>query len=102
MVYIGELIRYLMNRPPEPRDAMNPLKKVIGVGLRPELFRPFKERFKVSEVYEIYAASELNLAFVNLLNLEGTVGLCPLPWKLVRWDAARQEPARDAAGRSFA
>lgn len=96
--YIGELCRYLMNQPPSPDDADNPVRRIVGNGLRPDIWRAFKQRFGIDEVYEFYAASEGNIAFVNLLNLDCTVGLCPAPYALVRYDIERDEPVRGPDG----
>lgn len=96
--YIGEIPRYLLNQPPDPRDRANPVRKVIGVGLRPELWEPLKSRFGVEEVYEIYAASEMNVSFLNVMNLDRTVGFCPMRWALVSFDVDEGEPRRDARG----
>ena len=97
--YIGELPRYLLNAPGRPEDADNPVRAMVGVGMRRELWRPFVERFGVGEVFEIYAASEANTAFVNPFGIEGTVGFCPTPHALLAWDDAREEPRRDPRGR---
>lgn len=96
--YIGEIPRYLLNQPPDPHDRANPVRKIIGVGLRPELWQPLKERFGIDEVYEIYAASEMNVSFLNVMNLDRTVGFCPMRWTLVGFDVETGEPRRDARG----
>jgi citronellyl-CoA synthetase len=98
-IYIGELCRYLMNQPPSRDDRRHAVRKIVGNGLRPDIWRAFKERFGIEEVYEFYSASEANIAFVNLLNAECTVGLCPAPYALVRYDVDRDEPVRGADGR---
>ncbi|MBZ0234392.1 MAG: long-chain-acyl-CoA synthetase [Deltaproteobacteria bacterium] len=97
--YIGELCRYLLNQAPRPDDRDNPVTKIVGNGLRPDIWKEFKQRFGIDEVYEFYAASEGNIAFVNLLNADCTVGICPAPYALVKYDVDRDEPVRDAAGR---
>ena len=51
--YIGELCRYLMNQPARSDDGDNPLTKIIGNGLRSDIRRKFKDRFRISKVYEI-------------------------------------------------
>jgi citronellyl-CoA synthetase len=84
--YIGELCRYLMNQPPRSDDPDNPLTKIIGNGLRPDIWHDFKNRFGISKVYEIYGAAESNLYFVNLLNLDCTVGRCSLPYAIIKYD----------------
>jgi citronellyl-CoA synthetase len=98
-VYIGELCRYLLNQPRRPDDRDNPVRMITGNGLRPDIWKDFKARFGIDEVYEFYAASEGNIAFVNLLNADCTVGICPAPYALIKYDIDRDEPVRDAAGR---
>jgi citronellyl-CoA synthetase len=96
--YIGELCRYLMNQPPQPDDRDNPLTKIIGNGLRPDIWHAFKQRFGISKVYEIYGAAESNLYFVNLLNLDCTVGSCRLPYAIVKYDVDEDTAFRDQDG----
>ncbi len=44
--YVGEICRYLMNQPIKSDDSDNPLKKIIGNGLRPDIWKDFKERLE--------------------------------------------------------
>jgi citronellyl-CoA synthetase len=74
--YVGEICRYLLNQPVRPGERENSVRKAIGVGLRPELWGVFKQRFSIDEVCEVYGASESSGAFINILNLDRTVGLC--------------------------
>jgi citronellyl-CoA synthetase len=96
--YIGELCRYLMNQPPKSNDRDNTLTKIIGNGLRPDIWQDFKNRFGISRVYEIYGAAESNLYFVNLLNLHCTVGRCTLPYAIVKYDVDENRAIRDKNG----
>lgn len=96
--YIGELCRYLMNQPPRPDDSDNPVHKIVGNGLRPDIWKQFKERFGIDEVYEFYGASEANIAFVNVFNFDCTVGFCPAPYALVEYDIDADEPVRGPDG----
>jgi citronellyl-CoA synthetase len=96
--YIGELCRYLMNQPPQSNDHDNPLTKIIGNGLRPDIWHSFKNRFDISRVYEIYGAAESNLYFINLLNLDCTVGTCRLPYAIVKYDVDEDIAIRDKNG----
>jgi len=96
--YIGELCRYLMNQPPKSGDSNNPLNKIIGNGLRTNIWKEFKKRFGISKVFEIYGAAESNLYFVNKLNLDCTVGTCRLPYAIVKYDVDEDEPIRDEKG----
>lgn len=97
--YVGELCRYLLNKPAQADDATNSLKFMIGNGLRPEVWGPFKQRFAIEEVREIYGASEGNLTSVNLFNLDNCVGMIFTPHALVKVDQETEEPIRDAKGR---
>ena len=99
LVYIGEIPRYLINQPARSDDRDHPVRKMIGVGLRADIWHSFKERFGIDEIYEIYAASEFNIAFLNVLNLDCTVGVCPLPWALVEFDVESGRPVRNRRGR---
>ena len=58
-----------MNAPEKDNDADNPAVKMVGSGMRPDIWRGFKQRFGIREVYEFYGASDGNLSFVNLLTL---------------------------------
>ncbi|RLB40094.1 MAG: long-chain-acyl-CoA synthetase [Deltaproteobacteria bacterium] len=96
--YVGELCRYLMNRPPTAEDRNHPLRTIIGNGLRPDTWRTFKERFGIEKVYEIYGAAESNIYFVNLLNLDCTVGTSRMPYAIVRYDIDEDRPVRGKDG----
>lgn len=99
IAYIGEVVRYLLEQPVTPLDRAHRVRKAVGLGLRPELFRHFKRRFGVREVYEYYGASELNSGFFNVLNIEGTVGICPSPWAIVACEPGTGRPLRGPSGR---
>ena len=96
--YIGELCRYLMNQPERADDADNPVTKIVGNGLRPDIWKQFKARFAIDEVYEFYGASECNIIFINALNIDCTVGLCPAAYAIVEYDIDAGEPLRDERG----
>lgn len=96
--YIGELCRYLLLQPERADDAMHGISKVIGNGLRPELWMRFKERFGIERIMEFYAASESNNIFMNLGNVDQTVGYSPGPWKLVKYDIDQDVIVRDKKG----
>ncbi|MDF0530045.1 long-chain-acyl-CoA synthetase [Tsukamurella sp. 8F] len=98
-IYIGEICRYLLGQPPKPTDRDNRIRVAVGNGMRPEIWSEFTERFGIARVMEFYAASETNMAFVNVFNLEGTVGLCPLPHAIVEYDLDTGGPLRGPDGR---
>ncbi len=96
--YIGELCRYLLNRPDDPRDRDHRVRVIVGNGLRPEIWDAFRERFGIGRVCEFYGASESNLAFANGFGLERTAGFCPLPFAIVEFDVLDEQPVRDRKG----
>lgn len=98
-IYIGELCRYLVNTPPQPDDHRNPLKRMMGNGLRPDVWLEFKERFGIKRIAEFYGASEGNVAFANLLNKDCTVGMTSARHALVKYDVDADEIVRDEHGR---
>jgi len=97
--YIGEVPRYLLSQPPGPGDRDHRVRSAVGVGMRPELWTPFQERFGVQRILEHYGASEGNTLFVNPLSVPRSVGFTISPHRLVAWDADSGELARDARGR---
>lgn len=96
--YVGELCRYLLDQPERSDDIDNPVRKMVGNGLRPNVWKPFKKRFNIEEVCELYAASDGNIGFTNILNFDNTVGFSPIPWALVKYDKEREEPVRGSDG----
>lgn len=97
--YIGELLRYLLNREPLSNDGAHDVRLITGNGLRPEIWRQFQNRFGIERIYEFYGASESNIAFINVFGVSETVGFSPLPFSIVEFDAESEEPIRNAKGR---
>lgn len=96
--YIGEICRYLLNRPADPKDSDHKVRVIVGNGLRPEIWEQFQQRFGIDRIAEFYGASESNAAFVNGFGLSKTAGFCPLPFAIVEFDAEAEEPARGPDG----
>ena len=97
-VYIGEFLRYLMNSPKKPSDKHNPIRAIVGNGLRPDIWLEFKHRFGIERIGEFYGASEGNGGFANVFNKDCTVGLGIAPMKIVQYDVANDEIVRDGDG----
>ncbi|GAA1480798.1 long-chain-acyl-CoA synthetase FadD6 [Gordonia sinesedis] len=97
--YIGELCRYLLAQPPKPTDRAHSVRVVVGNGLRPDIWDAFTERFGIDRIMELYAASESNIGFINLLGIPKTAGWSPLKYAIVEYDEETGEPLRDANGR---
>jgi citronellyl-CoA synthetase len=96
--YVGELCRYLLEQAPRTSDGHNPIRVMVGNGLRPGIWQAFKQRFQVELVMELYASSEGNIGFSNLLNFDNTVGFSPYPYAIVRYNLEHEAPVRDSQG----
>ncbi|GAG97251.1 unnamed protein product, partial [marine sediment metagenome] len=96
--YIGEICRYLFNQPPSPEDRKHRVYKICGNGLRPEIWKEFKERFGVREVYEHYGMTEMWGMFCNYLNLDCTIGYNAAPYAIVKYNIENNEAERDKNG----
>ena len=96
--YVGELCRYLMDAPASDLEHTHRVTKMIGNGMRPNIWGKFKQRFGVKEVLELYASSEGNVGFSNIFNFENTVGFSPTPYAIVEFDKEKNELVRNAKG----
>ena len=79
IVYVGELLRYLVNQPESHLDKKHSVRIALGNGLRANVWKEFVHRFGVKPM-EFYAASEgnctlsmfnqclLEIYFLNILN----------------------------------
>ncbi|REH38931.1 citronellyl-CoA synthetase [Paraperlucidibaca baekdonensis] len=97
--YIGELLRYLLNRDAQDNDTAHDVRLITGNGLRPEIWQQFQQRFGIERIYEFYGASESNIGFINAFGVTETAGFSPLPFAIVEFDADSDEPVRNAKGR---
>ncbi len=98
-VYIGEICGYLLNQPEKDTDRKHKVRVIAGNGLRPGIWDEFTGRFGIDRVCEFYAASEGNTAFVNVLSIPKSTGVCPTPVAFVEYDAESGDPVRDDSGR---
>ncbi len=102
--YIGELARYLVNAPENPRERAHRLRICCGNGLRADIWEKFQQRFAIPRILEFYAATEGNFSLYNVEGKVGAIGRVPsflahrFPLALVKYDALSAEPTRDANG----
>jgi fatty-acyl-CoA synthase len=102
--YIGELCRYLVNAPEQPREKQHRLRLCCGNGLRADVWQKFQDRFAIPKILEFYAATEGNVSLCNVEGKVGAIGRVPsflahrFPLALVKSDSETQEPSRDEAG----
>ena len=97
-VYIGELCRFLLAQPPNENDGEHNLKFMFGLGLRPDIWERFQQRFDVPRIVECYGATESNLGSINFFGRVGSVGKIRGGF-LLRYDLERDELVTDANGR---
>ena len=97
-VYVGELCRYLVDQAESAAEKNNPLKKMMGNGLRPDVWDQFRDRFGVKRICELYGASEGNFSFLNVLNKDKTIGAALSPVALVQYDLENDSIVRDGDG----
>lgn len=96
--YVGELCRYLLDQPASDKDRQHLVTKMVGNGLRPNIWKGFKSRFGIEVVAELYGSSEGNVGFTNIFNFDNTVGFSPVPYALVQYDKESEQPVRDRKG----
>jgi len=102
--YIGELCRYLLHTEPHRDEKDHRIRMCCGNGLRPDVWNGFKERFRIPQILEFYAATEGNVSLVNVEGRPGAIGRIPpflahrFPAALVKYDAEAEAPVRDARG----
>jgi len=98
-IYVGELCRYLAMAPECPDEKNNPLKTMLGNGLRPDIWDTFRNRFGVKRITEIYGSSEGNVTLLNILNKESTIGTGSVVVMLVKYDIENDEIVLDEDGK---
>ena len=76
-LYIGELCRYLVDRPTEPGDNRHQLRLCCGNGLRADVWERFEDRFYIPQILEFYAATEGAVALYNCEGKRGAIGRIP-------------------------
>jgi fatty-acyl-CoA synthase len=102
--YIGELCRYLVNTPVSPAEARHNIRLCCGNGLRADVWTQFKERFRIPQILEFYAASEGSFSMFNVEGKPGAIGRVPgflnhrFPAEIVKFDVEHETPIRDERG----
>ncbi|MFD2642727.1 long-chain-acyl-CoA synthetase [Pseudomonas japonica] len=100
--YIGEICRYLLNRPAQPGERQHSLRCMLGAGLTPESWQRWIERFGPIQVFEGWGATEANTNLINVDNYPGSCGRVP-DWgrtnlRLIRYDIENDCHPRDENG----
>lgn len=106
MQYIGEMCRYLTVAPPTPYDRAHKIRVAFGNGLRQDVWKPFKDRFGLDTIVELYGATEGIGALINVSRnnfSQGAIGrtslisgfLSNLGQALLKFDHEADEPWRN-------
>ncbi|KAI4641690.1 long-chain fatty acid transporter fat1 [Alternaria ventricosa] len=107
--YVGELCRYLLNGPPNTHERRHKVQMAWGNGMRPDVWEPFRERFNIPIINELYAATDgLGATFNRNAGpfTANSIGLRGLIWNWrfsdqevrVKMDVDTEEIMRDANG----
>jgi fatty-acyl-CoA synthase len=102
--YIGELCRYLLQASPSPHETGHRIRMACGNGLAPEVWDGFKDRFRIPQILEFYAATEGGVSLFNIEGKCGAIGYIPaylahrFSPALVLFDVEKGEPARNERG----
>lgn len=102
--YIGEICRYLLHTESSPSETAHRIRLACGNGLAPEVWDAFKNRFRIPQILEFYAATEGSVSLFNVQGKRGSIGHIPpylthrLSPALVLIDVESGEPIRDENG----
>ena len=102
--YIGELCRYLLHTEVSSSEAQHRIRLACGNGLAAEIWDGFKDRFRIPEILEFYAATEGNVSLFNIRGKPGAIGHIPAYLThrfsplLILVDAETGEPSRNEQG----
>jgi acyl-CoA synthetase (AMP-forming)/AMP-acid ligase II len=72
--YVGEIPRYILNQPSSEYEKNHTLKKMLGLGLRRDVWLKFKERFQIEHIFEYYSSTEGYGPIVNVDEVPGMIG----------------------------
>jgi fatty-acyl-CoA synthase len=101
-VYIGEVLRYLVNSAAHPGERTHRVLRILGNGLRPDIWPKVEQRFGIPHIREFYASTEGNAVTVNVDDTSGSVGTSVLHFAdnttLVRYDLEKEQYVRDGQG----
>ncbi len=101
-VYIGELCRYLNNQPVKEDDGDNPLRYILGNGMRGDYWVEFQTRFGIEKIIEVYGATEGVGAISNLKGVPGMIGKLTIAGirmgEVVKYDIENEQILKDQKG----
>ena len=104
IIYIGEMLRYLATAKKNSYENQHQIRGIFGNGLRPDVWKVFEERFKISNIIEFYGSSEGNISTCNVDSKFGAIGRIPpylarkLNTKIVKFDVENEKIIRNSEG----
>lgn len=105
LLAVGEIGRYLYSQPEQGNDADNPLEVMVSAGMWGPLVEPFRQRFGLKHIIEIYTHTEGVGAFFNYEEITGMCGNLSLlgmhQGEVVQYNFSGRQIKRDAAGRAI-
>ncbi len=93
-VYVGELCRYLNNQPRKDDDADNPLRFILGNGMRGDYWEEFQRRFGIERIVEVYGATEGVGGLININGVPGMIGKLSSAGVVRMGEVARYDPQK--------
>lgn len=84
-VYVGETLRYLLAAPPSPRDKEHNVRSIHGNGLRPDIWKQFRDRFGITMIFELFNSTEAMLSLDNQSRGDFLAGSVGHHGALLRW-----------------
>lgn len=107
--YIGELCRYLLNRPVHPLERKHSVRLIYGNGMQQDVWRKMRDRFGIPDILEFYGATEGVGGFSNYNKGDyglGSVGIYGPLFRFMRFrgahiikiDPITEEPFRNKDG----
>lgn len=99
---VGEMFRYILAQPEASDDFSNPLETAITNGIQPDFIDPFRRRFGLKHMIEIYGTTENVGSFINHHEIPGMLGNLSLngirQGEVVHYNLESLDPQRDNAG----
>src|SRR5271170_3974252 len=102
--YIGELCRYLLHAAPSSNERNHRIRLACGNGLAADIWDKFKDRFRIPQILEFYAATEGGVSLFNVEGKRGAIGHIPaylahrFAPALVQFDVEKNQPIRNQQG----
>lgn len=98
LIYVGEVLTYLINQNVRKPQEAGSLNRLLGNGLRIEIWEKVKIALGVTHIYEMYGATESSQVFSNILNLTSTIGMNFERYEIVRYNEMFNEVMRNEDG----